>query len=369
MRAADVATGSRLMRGERHDDPAEQPPRGADADDAHRGGQAARDAHGDGHGHGDGQAHGHEHGTVDSEVVTNRRALRAVKISALGLGATALLQFAIVAVSGSVALLSDALHNVGDVAGTLTLLVAFTVAQRPSSPTYPYGWRRAEDLGGLVIVLAIAISAGLAGWESARALVGEHTIANTGWAFAAAVAGIVGNEAVAHYKIRVGGEISSPALVADGQHARTDGLASAAAAVGIAGSWIGLPVLDPIAGLGITVAIVWILLDVGRPVLRRLLDAIEPDLVDRLHAVAVGVDGVMDVHDVRARRAGRVLLVQLHLDLPPDLPLRDAHAIAEEVRHALMHHDGQVAAVDVHLDPAGERDEAHRGTAHHQREP
>jgi cation diffusion facilitator family transporter len=311
--------------------------------------------------------HAHDHSVVDSEVVTNRRALRAVKVSALALGATALLQFAIVAVSGSVALLSDALHNVGDAAGTLTLLVAFTVARRPSSDIYPYGWRRAEDIGGLVIVLAIAISAGLAGWESASALLGEHSISNTGWAFAAAVVGIVGNESVALYKIRVGNQIDSPALVADGQHARTDGLASAGAAVGIAGAWLGFPVLDPIAGLAITLAIIWILFDVGRPVLRRLLDGVEPDLIHALHAAAAAVEGVDGVHDVKARRTGRAVLVQLHIDLPPDLPLREAHAIAELVRHDIMHHDPQVAAVDVHIDPAGEHEEAHRDTAHHRR--
>jgi cation diffusion facilitator family transporter len=316
------------------------------------------------HGHPD---HAHDHSVVDGELISNRRALRAVKISALGLGATAALQFAIVAISGSVALLSDALHNIGDVAGTLTLLVAFTIARRPSSDAYPFGWRRAEDLGGLVIMLAIAVSAGLAGWESIRALLGEHSVTNTGWAFAAAVAGIVGNEAVAVYKIRVGREIDSPALIADGQHARTDGLASAGAAVGIAGAWIGLPVLDPLAGLAITGAIVWILIEVGRPVLRRLLDAIEPDVVAHMHDVAAAVDGVEGVHDLKARRAGRSVLVQLHVDLPPDLPLRDAHAIAEQVRHEIMHHDSQVASVQIHLDPAGEHDEAHRETAHHVR--
>lgn len=356
-----------MRGGERHDHPAGQPVQDSDPVGGHGHGDGDHhDEGGSGHRHGAG--HGHDHGAVDAEVVTNRRALRAVKISAAGLGATALLQFVVVAVSGSVALLSDALHNIGDVAGTLTLLVAFTVAQRPSSAAYPFGWRRAEDLGGLVIVLAIAVSAGLAGWESFRALVGEHTVTNTGWAFAAAVAGIIGNEAVAQYKIRVGTDIDSPALIADGQHARTDGLASAAAAVGVTGTWIGLPVLDPLAGLAITVAIVWILFDVGRPVLRRLLDAVEPGLVDTIGEVAAAVDGVAGVHDVKARRAGRVLLVQLHIDLPPDQPLRDAHAVAERVRHALMHHDPQVAAVEVHLDPAGEHDEAHRGTAHHRRE-
>jgi cation diffusion facilitator family transporter len=344
MLTTTAATGKPTMGGHDH---AAQPHRHR-ADDEHDG-------------------HRHDHSVVDSEVVTNRRALRAVKVSALALGATAAVQFAIVAVSGSVALLSDALHNVGDVAGTLTLLIAFTVARRPSSATHPYGWRRAEDLGGLVIVVAIAVSALLAGWESVRALLGEHSVSNTGWAFAAAVAGILGNEGVARYKIRVGTGIASPALIADGQHARTDGLASAGAAVGIAGAWMGLPVLDPLAGLAITGAIVWILFDVGRPVLRRLLDAVEPDLVAGLFDAAAAVEGVEGVHDVRARRAGRAVLVQLHIDLPPDLPLREAHAVAERVRHEIMHHDAQVAAVDVHVDPAGERDEAHRDTAHHQR--
>ena len=339
---------------------------GRHAHHEHVGPQAHDDHAGEGHDRGAG--HGHDHSVVDDEVVTNRRALRAVKVSALALGTTALVQFAVVAVSGSVALLSDALHNIGDVAGTLTLLVAFTVARRPSSDAYPYGWRRAEDLGGLVIVLAIAVSAGLAGWESARALLGEHSVSNTGWAFAAAVVGILGNEGVARYKIRVGTEIDSPALVADGQHARTDGLASAGAAVGIAGAWIGLPVLDPIAGLAITGAIVWVLFDVGRPVLRRLLDAVEPDLIAGLSGAAAAVEGVEGVHDVRARRAGRAVLVQLHIDLPPDLPLRDAHAMAERVRHEIMHLDPQVASVDVHVDPAGEHDQAHRDTAHHRRD-
>jgi cation diffusion facilitator family transporter len=338
--------------GEEHNDEASTGP------DRRHGHAAASD--GDGH-----PGHTHDHTVVDSEIVTNRRALHAVRVSALALGATALGQFAIVAISGSVALLSDALHNIGDAAGTLTLLVAFTLARRPSSDAYPFGWRRAEDLGGLVIVLVIAASAGLAGWESASALIGEHSISNTGWAFAAAVVGIAGNEGVAQYKIRVGRELDSPALIADGQHARTDGLASAGAAVGIAGAWIGLPILDPIAGLAITVAIVWILVDVARPVLRRLLDAIEPDAIAGLHELAAGVDGVVGVHDVKARRAGRAMLVQLHVDLPPDLPLRDAHAIAEHVRHEIMHHDAHVAAVEVHLDPAGEHDEAHQATAHH----
>lgn len=343
----------------------ERSPRSDDAGDAatpHRHGHAPH-----GHAHGDDGrgGHGHDHGALDHELVTSARALRAVKLSALGLGFTALAQLAIVVFAGSVALLSDGLHNLGDVLGTLTLLVAFTVAQRPARPGYSFGWRRAEDLGGLVIILAIAASAVLAGYESVEALLGPgHEVRNPPWAFAAALLGAVGNEAVARYKIGVGRDIDSPALVADGQHARTDTLASAGAAVGIAGAWLGYPVLDPVAGLGITAAIVWILVDVGRDVVRRLLDAVDPALLDRLTAAAAAVEGVVDVHDVRARQTGRALLVQLHAEVDGDLSLRRAHAIAEEVRHAVLHTDDRVAAVDVHLDPAGD-DTAHQATAHH----
>lgn len=335
---------------------------GPNVDDAHGG----RDTDGD-HRHDSDGGHAHDHGSLDAELTTSRLALRAVVLSALGLGATALAQFAIVAISGSVALLSDALHNIGDVLGTLTLIVAFTVARRPPSDRYPFGWRRAEDIGGLIIVALIAASAVLAGWESVDALVsGGHAITNTPWAFGAAVIGILGNEGVARYKIRVGRQIDSPALIADGQHARTDSLASAGAAAGIAGAWLGAPLLDPVAGLAITGVIVWTLVDVGRSVLRRLLDAADPDLVAGIRWAARG-DGVVDVHDVRVRLAGRAVFVQLHVEVDGDLPLREAHAIAERVRHRILHADPRVAACEIHIDPAGETD-AHATTAHHRPE-
>jgi cation diffusion facilitator family transporter len=313
----------------------------------------------------DGHGHGHDHSSLDRELLTHRRAVRAIRLSVAGLGATALLQFGIVAISGSVGLFADALHNLGDVLGTGSLLVALRLSQRAASDQFPYGWRRAEDLAGLLIVAAIALSAVLAGWDSISALLGGgHEVRNLGLAFAAAVVGIVGNEGVAIYKIRVGRDIGSVALVADGQHARTDGLASAAAAAGIAGAWLGYPIADPLAGLAITLAIVWILFDVGRDVLRRMMDAVEPSLLPRIREVAGAVGGVEDVHDVRARYLGRSLAVQLHADADPDLPLAEAHALAERVRHELVHSIPEIVAVDVHLDPAGHPD-AHAETAHH----
>lgn len=317
---------------------------------------------------GHGRHGGHDHAVLDPDLLTHGRAVRAIWVSVAGLGATALFQLVIVSLSGSVALFADALHNVGDVAGTFSLLLAFKLSRRAASDQYTYGWRRAEDLAGLLIVLAIAASAALAGWEAVRALAGaRHEVSSVGLAFAAAVVGIIGNEAVARYKISVGRDISSASLVADGQHARTDSLASAAAAAGIAGVALGFPLADPIAGLVIAAGIVWILVDVGRDVLRRNMDAIEPELVPAIRAVARQVDGIMGVHDVRARYLGRTLAVQLHADADPGLTLREAHSLAEDLRHRLVHEMPQVVAVDVHLDPAGE-EHAHAATAHHFRD-
>lgn len=308
--------------------------------------------------------HGHSHTTFDAELASHSAAVRAIWISVGGLALTAVFQLAIVAITDSAGLFADALHNVGDVAGTAALWLGFRLSRRPASDQFTYGWRRAEDLAGLFIVLAIAVSAGLAGWDSLRALLDEgHQVRNLGAAFGAAVVGAIGNEAVAIYKIRVGERIGSAPLVADGQHARVDGLVSLGAAVGVAGVWLGFPLADPLAGLAITVAIVWILVRTSREVLVRNLDAVDPAIVEGIRTVTRSVDGVVGVHEVRARHAGRSLLVQLHVAVDGDLSLRAAHAIGEEVRHALVHDLPDLHAVDVHVDP--DDDGAHDVTAHH----
>ena len=332
-------------------------------DDDHEHGQAPE--HGE-HAHDD--DHGHSHSTFDAELASHSAAVRAIWVSVAGLALTALFQLAIVAITDSAGLFADALHNVGDVAGTAALWIGFQLSRRPASDQFTYGWRRAEDLAGIFIVIAIAVSAGLAGWDSLRALLDEgHQVRNLAAAFGAAVVGAIGNEAVAIYKIRVGRRIGSAPLVADGQHARVDGLVSLGAAVGVVGVWLGAPVADPLAGLAITAVIVWILVRTGRDVLVRNLDAVDPEVTDRIRTIAGDVEGVQDVHGVRARHAGRSLLVQLHVTVDGALSLRDAHDIGEAVRHDLVHELEALHEVDVHIDPDGE-DDPHAATAHHFRD-
>lgn len=308
----------------------------------------------------------HDHSHVHPETVTDDRAIRAVQLATLGLLATALIQLAIVALGRSAGLFADALHNLGDVSTTIALWIAFLVSRRVATRAYTFGFQRVEDLAGVFIVLMILASAGLAGWESIAKLRSGAEPSFLGLSMAAALVGVAGNEAVAIYKIRVGRAINSASLVADGLHSRIDGLTSLAAFLGLVGVALGVPRADPIAGLLITLVILWVAVGAIREIVARLLDRVDPELVHEIEHAAEAVPGVVDVHDVRARWAGRSLFVVLAVSLDPALRLDEAHAIAEAVRHTLLHSVDGVAMVDVHMDPAGDAHAAaHAETAHH----
>jgi cation diffusion facilitator family transporter len=329
--------------------------------------------HGHDHGHGPGHRHGHGHRHAHAPVPLagtpggEDQGLRAVKVSAAGLALTAAVEFAFVAASGSVALLADGLHNLGDVFTTVTLWVAFRVGRRQPDRGHTFGFARAEDVAGVLVVLAIAASAVVAAGQSMAKLAGGvPALRNPGWALAAALVGVAGNEAVARYKLTVGRRINSVPLEADGRHSRVDGLASLAAAAGIAGAWAGWPAADPLAGLLLSAVIAWVLVGTTRDVLARLLDRVDPEVIDEVEAAAASVAGVEAVHGTRARWVGRSLHVLVHAEVDPDLPLRAAHDIGERVRHAIFHAVAGVAAVDLHLDPAGvDEHDSHGETLHH----
>ena len=345
----------------------------------------AHDGHGHDHGpvnHGD---HGHAHARgirgffeslfvphshdsadkVDTALESSERGIWALKISLLGLGATALFQVAIVIVSGSVALMADTVHNFSDALTAVPLWIAFAVGRRAASRRYTYGYGRAEDLAGVFIVVMIALSAAIAGWESLNRLLRPQPIESIGWVIVAAIIGFLGNEAVAIFRIRIGKEIGSAALVADGYHARADGFTSLAVLVGVLGVLAGYPIADPLVGLAITVAIVFVLKDAARDVWHRLMDAVDPALVQRLED-ATEIYGVQEVNGLRVRWVGHRLEADLRIVVDGDLPTRSSHAIAEAVRHALFHTEPRLSMITVHVDPCSHdgRDH-HAATAHH----
>lgn len=277
---------------------------------------------------------GHSHDSADSvddALASNEEGIRALKISLVVLMVTALLQVVVVAFSGSVALLADTIHNFGDALTALPLWVAFALARRPANRSYTYGYGRAEDLAGIAIVGLIFFSACVAGYQSVMKLVHGSEVSYVGWVAVAGVVGFLGNELVAQFRIRVGKKIGSAALVADGQHARTDGFTSLAVVLGALGVALGYPVLDPLVGLGITVAILFIVKDSAVSMWRRMMDAVEPEVVDSIERSAVGVPGVEKVRSVRARWVGHRVYSEVEIGVAEHLSAGEVARIRERL--------------------------------------
>ncbi len=309
--------------------------------------------------------HSHDHGPRAGSIIdTGAVGIRATKVSLVGLGVTALFQATIVVFSGSVALLSDTLHNVTDALTAIPLWIAFSLGRRRPTRRYTYGYNRLEDLAGLVIVAAIGLSAVLMIWESIRRLVEPRLIDFIPWVVAAGVVGAIGNEFVARYRIRVGRAIGSEALVADGHHARTDALTSLAVVAAAVGAAFGAAWVDPVAGLVVAAGILWLLARTARRMSRRLLDGIEPEIVDDVESTIRGVDRVRDITDLKVRWQGHQLRVTASIAVDPNVTVRDGHDAAHAVEHALHHSQTFPVAAVIHVDPHGLSD-AHDATAHH----
>jgi cation diffusion facilitator family transporter len=287
-----------------------------------------------GHGHG---AHGHTHGVIDATIATTDRGIWAIKWSFVILAVTAALQIGVVVLSGSIALLADTIHNVGDATTAIPLWIAFMLARRKPTKTFTYGLGRVEDLAGIVIVLIILFSAIVAGYQAIERLIHPQAVTHLGWLTAAGIVGFLGNEAVAVFRIRVGREINSAALIADGYHARTDGLTSLAVVAGAMGIWLGHPLADPIVGLLITIAILGIVWQSARSVLTRMLDGVEPGVIDEIHHAAEHTPGVKIV-DAKARWIGHQLHTDIAIAVNDALTVAAANGIASTLRQELHAH-------------------------------
>jgi cation diffusion facilitator family transporter len=337
----------------------------------HEHGEARQGAHwhGDSHDHGPPHAHdhsggarGHTHGAVDPTLLTTARGIRAIKWSFVVLFGAALFQVVVVWLSGSVALLADTIHNFGDAATVVPLWVAFTLARRRPSKRFTDGYGRVEDLAGVAIVGAILVSAIVVGYESIQRFFHPQPLSNL-WAVAvASVVGFVGNEAVAVFRIRTGREIGSAALVADGYHARADGFTSLAVLFGAVGVWLGYPLADPIVGLLITLAIFRIVWDSMKSVFARLLDGVDPGVIDEIRETARQTPRVEEVSEARVRWLGHRLHAELNVAVDPKLTVAEGHEIAVAVERRLLENLRFLSHATIHVDPVdASGDDHHRG--------
>ena len=311
--------------------------------------------------------HGHlpGHGVFEPVIFTTQKGIRAIQWSFLGLLATAVMQLVIAILSGSMALLSDTIHNFGDAGTSVPLWIAFRLARWEPTKRFTYGFGRIEDLAGVFIVLTITLSAIVAGWESIHRLLHPLPVRHLGAVMAASLIGFFGNEAVAGYRIRVGREIGSAALVADGHHARVDGFTSLAVFAGALGVWAGFPKADPLAGLLIAAAILRIAWQTGKVVFGRLLDGVEPEMVDEIRSSVSRSEGVLEVTEVRVRWLGHRLHTEVNIAVPAELSVEKGHHIATQVRHDLLHHLPFLSNATIHIDPPEASGEKHHRTGPH----
>lgn len=290
--------------------------------------------------------------SVDDTLESTAAGIRTVKISLLVLGLTALIQIVIVVMSGSVALAADTIHNFADALTAVPLWIAFALGAKPATRRYSYGFGRVEDLAGSFVVAMITMSAIIAGYEAIARLIHPQQIEHVGWVALAGLVGFIGNEWVALYRIRVGHRIGSAALIADGLHARTDGFTSLAVLCSAGGVALGFPLADPIVGLLITAAILAVLRTAARDVFRRLLDGVDPAMVDAAEQALAARPGVQAVRSVRMRWIGHRLHADAELDVDPALDLAQAHRIAHDAEHELTHTVPKLTTALIHAYPA-----------------
>ena len=316
--------------------------------------------------HDESHGHGHTHGMIDASITASDRGLWAVKWSFIGLAVTTLIQIVIFYYSGSIALLADAIHNVGDAGTALPLGIAFILSKRKPSKRFTYGFGRVEDLAGLVVVLTILASAAFVGYESIYRFFHPREVSYL-WAVAiGGVIGFLGNEGVAIFRIKIGKEMGSAALIADGYHARTDGIASLAVVASAIGVYLGYPLADPIIGILMTILILRIVWESSIAVFTRILDGVDPEVPGQIMKQARQTKGVEDVNEVRVRWLGHRMHAELNVTVAEGLSVEQGHDIACAVRHDLLHNLQFLSNATIHIDPANASGEEHHHIEEHE---
>src|SRR5215831_2803970 len=310
--------------------------------------------------------HDHFHGTIDPALLTTERGIQAIKWSLAVLMLTALVQAVVVTVTSSVGLLADTIHNFGDAATGIPLWIAFLMTRKKPTKRFNYGLGRVEDIAGIFILVVMLLSGVATAYLAITRLFEPYHIQHLAAVGAASLLGLVGNEVAAVIRIRTGRAIGSAALIADGHHARIDGLTSLGVLVGVVGVWLGFPQADPIVGLGISAVVFKIVWDSGKSISTRLLDGVDPAVLDEVQHAAQHVTEVREVTEVRVRWVGHRLSAEINIAVDSELSVEEGHRVAHEVRHELLHHLPYLGNATIHVDPLSASGELHHRIREHQ---
>lgn len=300
-----------------------------------------------GHSHDGNGSHGHTHGSVDPSLATSEKGLWAVKWSSIILFVGACLQFLVALLSGSVSLLSDTIHNFGDAFTAVPLGIAFLFGRKKANARFSYGYGRVEDIAGIIVIVFMFVSALSALYLSIERIFHPQTVSHL-WAVAgASLIGFAINEGAAIFRIRVGKQIKSQALIADGLHARTDGWSSLAVLVGAIGVALGLRLADPIVGIIITIVVLRTTWSSAKEVFTRALDGIEANVIIDIRHALEHTKGIEEIQNIKARWIGHTLNAEITIAVNPDLTVAQAFAITHEAEHELEDHIAHLSQVSI----------------------
>jgi len=309
------------------------------------------------HDHSEKSGHGHTHGMVDPSLSSSEKGLWAVKWSSIVLFVGACFQLFVVILSGSVSLLSDAIHNFGDAGTAVPLGIAFILGRRKPNSRFTYGYGKVEDIAGIVVVLFMFASAMYALYVSIQRIFHPQAVSHLWVVAVASVVGFVINEGAAIFRIQIGKQINSQALIADGYHARTDGWSSLAVLFGAIGVWLGFRLADPIVGIIITLVILKTTWNSAKEVFARAIDGVDPEVIEKIHHAVSHTKGVKKVSNLRARWIGHKLHTEMTIVVDKTLSLLEAHRIVGEVESDLKSHIPHLSYFTIDVEPSGHSEE------------
>ena len=273
-----------------------------------------------------------------------------------GLSAVKLLA-GIIAHSG--AMVSDAVHSMSDVFSTVIVIFGVRAASKASDKEHPYGHERMECVAAIVLAGVLLATGLLIGWQGIKNITQAETLEMPGIpALVAAILSIAVKEGMYRYTRRTAERVESDALMADAWHHRSDALSSIGALIGIAGARLGVPVLDPVASLVICLFIVKAAYDIFRSAIDKMVDeSCDAETEQALRDCALRHEGVKNVDLLRTRKFGSRNYVEMEISADGDLPLTEAHAIAEKVHNDIEKEFPKVKHIMIHVNPAGEKEE------------
>ncbi|CEA14583.1 cation diffusion facilitator family transporter [Methanobacterium formicicum] len=261
--------------------------------------------------------------------------------------------FIVGTLSGSTALVAEAAHTLSDVITSILAFIGFKIGMKPADKEHQYGHGMAEPIVGLIIVIFLVLVAYEILSDVYIKLLMHEALKAPDWTAAVmALIGIIVNYTMTTYLIRSGRRINSPALIADGQHQKVDIFSCGAVLVGVAGAQLGFTMLDPIVALFIAMMVIRTAFIVARDNINTIMGKIpSEEILDEIRTVAMSVDDVKGVHDVKLNNMGPYVSVELHIELDGDLKLRESHKISHIVEKQIINSVNSVKMAIVHTCP------------------